>query len=162
MAGFKTSGPVRTCRTKYTSTAKIPVSFQWSQTGSISLTVSFSVLPNPKAHAVSIGITFSPDGRYAYIADTGVSQGTRFPADPTLPATIYRFDVASNGIWQNRVTFAYVTPGNPDGVHCDSNGYVYAGCGDGLQVWNPAGKLIGKIFLGGVSANFAVSRIWIQ
>lgn len=33
-------------------------------------------------------------------------------------------------------------------------GNVYAGCGDGVQVWNPAGTLIGKIFLGATSANF--------
>jgi gluconolactonase len=31
---------------------------------------------------------------------------------------------------------------------------VYAGCGDGVQVWNPSGKLIGKIYLGETSANF--------
>lgn len=40
------------------------------------------------------------------------------------------------------------------GVHCDSWGNVYAGCGDGIQVWNPSGKLIGKIFVGTTSANF--------
>lgn len=31
---------------------------------------------------------------------------------------------------------------------------MYAGCGDGVQVWNPSGKLIGKIYLGETSANF--------
>lgn len=40
------------------------------------------------------------------------------------------------------------------GVHVDSNGNVYAGCGDGIQVWNPSGVLLGKIYLGGTSANF--------
>ena len=40
------------------------------------------------------------------------------------------------------------------GIHCDSNGNVYAGCGDGVNVWNPSGKLIGKIYLGTTSANF--------
>jgi gluconolactonase len=39
-------------------------------------------------------------------------------------------------------------------VHCDCDGNVYAGCGDGVQVWNPSGKLIGKIYLGITSANF--------
>ena len=43
---------------------------------------------------------------------------------------------------------------NSAGVHCDTEGNVYAGCGDGIQVWNPSGKLIGKIFLGETSANF--------
>lgn len=40
------------------------------------------------------------------------------------------------------------------GVHCDAKGNVYAGCGDGVNVWNAAGTLIGKIYLGTVSANF--------
>lgn len=43
------------------------------------------------------------------------------------------------------------------GVHCDSKGYVYAGCGDGINIWNPAGTLIGKIYLGTTSANFKLT-----
>lgn len=31
---------------------------------------------------------------------------------------------------------------------------MYAGCGDGVHVWNPSGKLLGKIFTDGVAANF--------
>jgi gluconolactonase len=70
------------------------------------------------------------------------------------PSTIYRFDVLEDGTWDNRMTFAYVTSGVPDGVHCDSNGNLYAGCGDGVHVWNPSGTLIGKIYLGTTTANF--------
>jgi gluconolactonase len=33
-------------------------------------------------------------------------------------------------------------------------GNVYVGCGDGIQIWNPSGKLLGKIYLGTTSANF--------
>jgi gluconolactonase len=40
------------------------------------------------------------------------------------------------------------------GIHCDSQGNVYAGTGDGVHVFNPSGKLIGKIYLGTTSANF--------
>ena len=40
------------------------------------------------------------------------------------------------------------------GVHCDSKGNVYAGVGDGVHVWNPAGKLLGKIYTGRTAANF--------
>lgn len=40
------------------------------------------------------------------------------------------------------------------GVHVDTKGRLYAGCGDGVHVWNPSGTLIGKIFLGETSANF--------
>jgi gluconolactonase len=40
------------------------------------------------------------------------------------------------------------------GIHVDTKGNVYAGCGDGVHVWNPSGKLIGKIYTGIVAANF--------
>ena len=36
----------------------------------------------------------------------------------------------------------------------DSKGNVYAGVGDGVHVWNPSGKLIGKIYTGRTAANF--------
>lgn len=65
--------------------------------------------------------------------------------------------VDEDGTFYDRRTFAYVTPGVPDGVHCDAAGNVYAGCGDGVQVFNPSGKLIGKIYLGETSANFRTS-----
>ncbi|CEI61929.1 unnamed protein product [Fusarium venenatum] len=99
------------------------------------------------------GITFSPDGRHAYITDTGLSNGL-FGVNPTSPASIYRFDVQKDGSWDSRKTFAYVGSRLPDGIHCDSKGNVYAGCGDGVHVWNPSGKLIGKIYTGMNAANF--------
>lgn len=48
-----------------------------------------------------------------------------------------------------------MTPGIPDGIHVDTRGNLYAGCGDGVHVYSPSGKLLGKIYYGGVSANFA-------
>lgn len=67
----------------------------------------------------------------------------------------YRYTVEEDGTWSNRRLFTYVTPGVPDGVHCDTEGNVYSGVGDGVQVWDPSGTLLGKIFLGETSANFA-------
>ncbi|KAJ5145339.1 hypothetical protein N7448_002731 [Penicillium atrosanguineum] len=99
------------------------------------------------------GLTFSPDGEYAYVTDTGIDSGF-FGLNFTRPASIYRFDVEEDGTFENRKTFAFVNSGAPDGIHCDSWGNIYAGCGDGIQVWNPSGKLIGKIYVGSTSANF--------
>jgi gluconolactonase len=70
------------------------------------------------------------------------------------PAGSYRYDVKEDGTLENRKTFAFVTPGVPDGIHVDTKGNVYAGCGDGVQVYNPSGKLLGKIYIGSTSANF--------
>ncbi|KAI1339131.1 D-lactonohydrolase [Xylariaceae sp. FL0016] len=99
------------------------------------------------------GITFSPDGMYAYVADTGINQGF-FGKNYSNPASIYRFDVKDDGTFDNRKVFAFIDSSAPDGIHCDSKGNVYAGCGDGVHVWNPQGTLIGKIYLGESSANF--------
>lgn len=49
--------------------------------------------------------------------------------------------------FRNRGVFAYTDSGIPDGIQLDTNGNVYSGCGDGVQVWNPKGTLIGKFFV---------------
>lgn len=75
----------------------------------------------------------------------------------TGPANIYRFDITSDGKrLYNRQVFAYSDNGFPDGIHTDTAGNVYSGCGDGIHVWNPSGVLLGKIAVanGGVN-NFA-------
>lgn len=114
-------------------------------TGALTVVADGFVLPN--------GVTFSPDGKYAYVTDSGMMKSLR-GQNFSDPATIYRFDVQKDGTFDNRKTFAYIDQSIPDGVHCDSKGNVYAGCGDGVHVWNPSGTLIGKIYLGSGAANF--------
>ncbi|KAL2136542.1 hypothetical protein VTI74DRAFT_3087 [Chaetomium olivicolor] len=114
-------------------------------TGAVSVAADGFNMPN--------GIAFSPDGSYLYITDTGMAQGF-FGSNMTFPSTIYRYDVQEDGTLDNRKTFAFVTPGIPDGIHVDTRGNVYTGCGDGVQVYNPSGKLIGKIYTGVIAANF--------
>ncbi len=46
----------------------------------------------------------------------------------------------------------------PDGIKCDLEGNVYSGCGDGVNVWNPGGTLVGKIIIPGGIANFCFAR----
>ncbi|KAF8505201.1 D-lactonohydrolase-like protein [Hysterangium stoloniferum] len=97
------------------------------------------------------GIAFSPDGRIAYIADTGATGTT---VDSTRPATIYAFDVDPvTETFLNRRVLAYMDTGIPDGVQVDSEGNVYASCGDGVQVYDPSGVLLGKMFINTVTAN---------
>jgi len=72
----------------------------------------------------------------------------------TNKLTSYRFSVDLDGTFSDRKLFAFASPGVPDGIHCDTEGNVYSGVADGVQVWNPAGRLIGKIFLGTTAANF--------
>lgn len=77
------------------------------------------------------------------------------------PATIYAFDVKiTNGspILINRRIFAMAAVGFPDGIKCDVYGNVYAGCEDGVEVWNVDGVMIGKILVGGGVANFSFGK----
>lgn len=114
------------------------------------------------------GIEFSPDNKLVYISDTGSQQ---FGVVPGQPATIYAFDVVDNKRLVNRRVFSYADVGFPDGVHCDTNGNVWAGVGDGVHIWNPDGGLLGKIHIGETCNNFAFApgkvfvfsnhRLWV-
>ncbi|KAG6831539.1 hypothetical protein H0H92_009458 [Tricholoma furcatifolium] len=104
------------------------------------------------------GIAFTADGKTAYITDTGASGGF-LGNNQTEPATIYAFDVdPTTQVFTNRRIFAYIDAGVPDGVQIDTNGNVYSGCGDGVQVWNSGGTLLGKFFLGTTSANLVFAN----
>ncbi|OJD13627.1 hypothetical protein AJ78_05931 [Emergomyces pasteurianus Ep9510] len=117
------------------------------------------------------GLCFSPDYTKLYITDTGAIQahgdigtGHNFSFCGTSPATIYVYDVIDGGTrLANRRLFAYCDNGVPDGIKCDSMGYVYSGCGDGLHVWDSRGNLVGKIVVWGTTANFCFTDegIWM-
>lgn len=100
------------------------------------------------------GLAFSKDFKTLYIADSGYLGGL-FANNATLPATVYAYDVTDDLALVNRRVFAYIDEGAPDGINVDVNGYLYAGCGDGVHVWNPKGRLVGKFFIGSNTANFA-------
>ncbi|TGO81920.1 hypothetical protein BPOR_0972g00040 [Botrytis porri] len=106
------------------------------------------------------GIAFSPDESLVYITDTDQIHGDG-NEDLTRPATIYAFDVHMTSgapFLANRRVFTYAIDGFPDGIKCDVHGNVYSGCGDGVEVWNPAGTLIGTILVPGGVANFCFGK----
>ncbi|KAG7091326.1 hypothetical protein E1B28_010370 [Marasmius oreades] len=100
------------------------------------------------------GIAFTADGNTVYIADTGSNSGNLLGNNQTAPSTIYAFDVdPKTNAFKNRRVLAYVDAGVPDGLQVDTEGNIYSGTGDGVQVWNPSGDLLGKFFIGTTSAN---------
>ncbi|KAG0697464.1 calcium-dependent phosphotriesterase [Suillus ampliporus] len=104
------------------------------------------------------GIAFTPDGKTAFITDTGMLGGF-LGTNQTLPATIYQFDVnPSTQSFTNRRVFAYIDSGAPDGIQLDTKGNVYAGCGDGINVWNVEGALIGKFYLNSTTAELMFTK----
>jgi gluconolactonase len=54
----------------------------------------------------------------------------------------------------NRRLFAMADVGVPDGIKVDTDGNVYSGCGDGLNIWSPGGVLLAKVLIDGGVANF--------
>jgi len=99
------------------------------------------------------GIAFSPDEKILYVIDSGAIQapGTYYEK---YPHAIFAFDVTADGTKvDNQRLFTTVSPGFPDGMRLDSDGNVYVGALDGVQVFNPKGKLIGKIRLPKETAN---------
>ncbi|KAM0347758.1 hypothetical protein ACHAPU_004773 [Fusarium lateritium] len=102
------------------------------------------------------GICFSPDEEIVYITDTDWIHGDG-TTDENRVSTIYAFDVAGYSgqpFLINRRVFAMADTGIPDGIKCDTDGNVYSGCGDGVNIWSSGGILLGKILIEGGVANF--------
>ncbi len=116
-------------------------------TAQLSVVESSLMMPN--------GLAFGPGEKKLYIIDSGAIQGPR-TYFPYLPHRIYVYDVATDGrTISNKRLFADVSPGFPDGMRLDEKGNVYVGVLDGIQVFNPQGKLIGKFLMAKETANLS-------
>jgi gluconolactonase len=103
------------------------------------------------------GLAFSPDYKTLYVSDTGYYSGDG-QKHPLHPRTIYRYDFV-NGLPVNKRLFQIARSGIPDGIKVDSCGRVYAGCGDGIEVFNSDGDYLSTLFAtGGGIANFAIQE----
>lgn len=87
------------------------------------------------------GICFSPDEKKVYIADSG------------KPKHVRVFEVKADGSLEGGAVFCKIDEGAPDGIRCDAEGRLYSSAKVGIQVFNPDGKLIGKILVPETPAN---------
>jgi gluconolactonase len=87
------------------------------------------------------GLAFSPDESKLYIADSGT------------PRHIRVFTVAPDGTLRDGRVFCTIDKGGPDGIRVDRDGRVWSSTGDGVQVFSPAGELIGRILTPESAAN---------
>jgi gluconolactonase len=87
------------------------------------------------------GLCFSPDEKTLYIADSG------------KPHHIRAFDVQPDNTLANGRVFCVIDKGIPDGIRCDEKGNVWSSAGDGVHVFAPDGKLLGKIEVPETPAN---------
>jgi gluconolactonase len=87
------------------------------------------------------GLAFSPDERLLYVADSGAPHHVRV------------FDVLADHTLANSRVFATINPGVPDGMRVDAQGRLFSSAGDGVQIFSPAGALLGKIRTPETAAN---------
>jgi gluconolactonase len=81
-------------------------------------------------------VNLSPDQKTLYVAYT-------------LAGVVAKFDVAADGSLSNKETFATGAL-IADSMSVDSGGNVYVGTYDGLAVYDPTGKHLGTISVGGL------------
>jgi len=102
------------------------------------------------------GLCFSPDEKLLYIVDTGQ------PVDKPQPIRV--FDVVDGKKLSNSRLFCDIGKGGSDGIRCDIEGNIWAAAGggegfDGIHIFAPDGKLIGKICLPEICANLCFGGI---
>ena len=88
------------------------------------------------------GLAFSADESRLYIVEAG-----------TTPRVIQAYDVVDGRRLANKRPFVDAGPGTPDGLRVDVDGNLWVGWGmgeeglDGVSIFNPEGRLIGRIDL---------------
>ncbi len=91
------------------------------------------------------GLCFSPDERRLYVNDTE-------------QANIRVFDVEGGRLSNGRVFASGIRdslkPGVPDGMKCDAEGNVWVTAPGGLWVYSSEGRLLGKVAIPELPANF--------
>lgn len=103
------------------------------KTGKTTAVVKDFVQPN--------GLAFSPDEKKLYIADSGT------------PKHIRVFTVQADGSLSGGEIFCKLDQGTPDGIRVDQQGRVWSSAGDGVHIYAPDGKLVGKILVPEAPAN---------
>ncbi|MBQ0821315.1 SMP-30/gluconolactonase/LRE family protein [Microvirga sp. HBU67558] len=123
--------------------------------GRVDLVVTEDQVPDPN------GLCFSPDYKRLYVASTGKGPGDTGPGGK---GDIHVFDVGTDNRLSNRRLFSdCMIDGvkcGPDGLRCDVDGNLWASSNagravgyNGVTVWTPEGKLIGRIRLPEVCGN---------
>ena len=123
--------------------------------GRLDVVVTEDQVPDPN------GLLFSPDYKKLYVISTGKGPGDTGPGGK---GDMYVFDVGPDNRLSNQQLFTdFMIDGvkcGPDGARCDVDGNLWCSSNagrvvgySGVTVWNPQGKLIGRIRLPEVTAN---------
>jgi gluconolactonase len=123
--------------------------------GRVDMVLTEEQVPDPN------GLCFSPDYKKLYVCSTGKGPGDKGPGGK---GEVYVFDVGADNKLSNRKLFSdFMVDGvkcGPDGIRADVDGnlWVSSNAGravgyNGVTVWTPDGKLIGRIRLPEVCGN---------
>ena len=123
--------------------------------GRVDLVVGEDLVPDPN------GLVLSPDYKKLYIVSTGKGPGDTGPGGK---GDMWVFDITSDNKATNGKLFSsFMVDGvkcGPDGVRCDVEGNLWCSSNagrnvgySGVTIWNPDGKLIGRIRLPEVCGN---------
>ena len=126
--------------------------YRWDPQGHLEVVVHGGDVPDPN------GICFSPDYKTLYLISTGPGPGDNGKGGK---GDIYAFDVQGTKLANKRLFTSCMVDGvhcGPDGMRADRAGNLWVGSSAplgycGVTVWNPAGRLIGRIRLPEVCAN---------
>ena len=121
--------------------------YRWDPSGAVTVVAEGILQPN--------GLAFSPDEKILYIVESR-----------STPRKILAFDVTRNNSLEGRRVLIDAGPkGTPDGFRVDVDGNLWCGWGmgeaglDGVHVFNPGGKLIGRIELPERCANLCFGGV---
>ena len=121
--------------------------YRWDPSGKVTVVAEGINQPN--------GLAFSPDEKLLYVVESR-----------SVPRRILAFDVTKENTLKNsRVLIDAGPKGTPDGFRVDLDGNLWCGWGmgeaglDGVHVFNPAGKRIGRIDLPERCANLCFGGV---
>jgi gluconolactonase len=128
--------------------------YRWDPAGRVDVVISEDQLADPN------GLCFSPDYKTLYVASTGKGPGDTGPGGKGV---ICAFDVQGTRLTNQRLFTDMTVDGvhcGPDGLRTDVTGHVWCSSNAplgyaGVLVFNPQGKLAGRIRLPEVAANVA-------
>ena len=126
--------------------------YRWDPSGKLEVVASEEELPDPN------GLCFSPDHKTFYLISTGKGPGDTGPGGDR---NIYAFDVQGTKLTNKRLFTDMTVDGvkcGPDDMCADVFGNLWCSSNAplgyaGVPVFNPGGKLIGRIRLPEVCAN---------
>ena len=98
------------------------------------------------------GIAFSPDHKKMYVANSDSKRVHWYEYEMSDSGT-----VVSGKIFYDAGAEAKIDKGSPDGLKVDSKGNIFASGPGGIWIFNPAGKVLGKIKLPNPTANCALT-----